>query len=249
MRDDEEKGGFLARWSRRKEAARQGRVAAETPTPDGEVVDEALAPRGEGNQPGGEAGAMASAEPEQRAEPASTARVELTEADFADVDFSALNSSSDFTRFLGPRVPEAIRQRALARLWQTDPAFSTADVLHDYAEDFTDAAKAVPGIASSWKFGRGYLSDEEVAAWEALGKPPAEAEAAAGEKKGGEQVAEAESEAPAGPPADPSETTKVVSPQSDADRAGEHPVDEATPDCGAVAADPTALPRDGNGKA
>ena len=186
MRDDEEKGGFLARWSRRKDAVRRGEAPTEPGLPEGGAADEAPSSGDDAPKPDGTAGETASVASEQRIEPSSPGKRELTEADFADVDFSALNESSDFTRFLGPRVPEAIRQKALARLWQTDPAFSTADVLHDYAEDFTDAAKAVPGIASSWKFGRGFLSDEEVAAWEALGKSPAEAETAAGGRKGGE---------------------------------------------------------------
>lgn len=238
MQDDAEKDGFIARWSRRKEAVRRGEAVAEPLAP--------VAPADTDTPPSGPATPESAAEVPDEVCAGDAAQRVLTEADFADVDFSALTEASDFTRFLGPRVPDVIRQKALARLWQTDPAFSTADVLHDYAEDFTDAAKAVPGIASSWKFGRGFLSDDEVAAWEALGKPPAEAEASAGEKKGLDQVTEVPRQEGAEPDAPSATSPDAEAPQARADaaRVDAGPAKDAAP----VAAAP-ALLREENAKA
>jgi hypothetical protein len=44
------------------------------------------------------------------------AKRELTEADFADVDFDALHARSDYTRFLAKGVPDAIKHKALRKL-------------------------------------------------------------------------------------------------------------------------------------
>ena len=41
---------------------------------------------------------------------------QLTEADFADVDFAALDAKSDYTRFLQAGVPDSIRNKALRRM-------------------------------------------------------------------------------------------------------------------------------------
>lgn len=111
----------------------------------------------------------------------------LTEADFADVDFEALNFQSDYKRFMAPGVPAHIRNRALRKLWVSDPVLANLDGLDDYIDDYTDAAVAVPTglLKTAHKIGRGFLSDDEVAEWERLGKPP-ETAAKAGDS---EQVA------------------------------------------------------------
>src|SRR5204863_10140657 len=98
---------------------------------------------------------------------------ELTEADFADVDFDALDAKSDYARFLAKGVPEAIKQKALRKLWASDPVFSQIEPLQEYAGDFTDAAVAVPAgtLKTAYRVGKGFLSDEEVAEWEKLGHP------------------------------------------------------------------------------
>ncbi len=88
----------------------------------------------------------------------------LTEADFADVDFEALDAASDYGRFVRSNVPDVIRNRALARLWTSDPVFAGADPIHDYHGDFTDAAVAVKdGLQTAYRVGIGFLTDEEVA--------------------------------------------------------------------------------------
>jgi putative acetyltransferase len=149
---------FLRRWSRRKLEAK-------------EAPDQRDATR--------EADARTAASEPVEAEPGQEPR-QLTEADFADVDFDALDAKSDYTRFLAPGVPEAIKQKALHKLWASDTIFSQIDPFQDYAGDFTDAAVAVPAgtLKTAYRVGKGFLTDEEVAVWEKLGHP-SEAKAAA----------------------------------------------------------------------
>ena len=154
MNEDEP---FLKRWSRRKVEAREGPDKVER-APEGADADVrvpgdvALPAQGEGR-------------PQDEREP--------TEADFADVDFDALDAKSDYARFLTKGVPEAIKQKALRKLWASDPVFSQIEPFQEYAGDFTDAAVAVPAgtLKTAYRVGKGFLSDEEVAAWEKLGHP------------------------------------------------------------------------------
>jgi putative acetyltransferase len=152
MNEDEP---FLKRWSRRKVEAREGpdKVEPARESKDGDVGmagDVSLPAQGEGRPHG---------------------KRELTEADFADVDFDALDAKSDYARFLAKGVPEAIKQKALRKLWASDPVFSQIEPLQEYAGDFTDAAVAVPAgtLKTAYRVGKGFLSDEEVAEWEKLG--------------------------------------------------------------------------------
>ena len=98
-----------------------------------------------------------------------------SEADFANVDFDALDISSDYTRFMQPGVPDAIRQKALRKLWASDPVLAMPDLLNDYMGDYTDAALAVSPdlLRTAYRVGRGFLDDSEVAAREELGRPAA----------------------------------------------------------------------------
>ena len=140
-----EAGDFLGRWSRRKRA-----VADE---PDA-VVDAA---------------------PEAVAGPA-----EIPEKTDAEVmlelglpEPDAMKAGDDFSAFMARAVPQRLRERALRRLWVSDPVLANLDGLVDYAEDYTDAATVVPGMKTAYKVGRGFLDDVEKIASE----PEAEAEA------------------------------------------------------------------------
>ncbi len=165
MSDADDKG-FLDRWSRRKQQARDGQVDDAARALDGNA---AVVTPAAHSQPG----AAAAAEDKATGKPASGESQPMPgEDDFADVDFAALDATSDYKRFMGANVPDAIRQKALTRLWTSDPLFAGLDPHHDYHGDYTDAAVAVKeGIKTAYQVGRGFLSDEEVAAWENLGKP------------------------------------------------------------------------------
>src|SRR3546814_1507662 len=61
-------------------------------------------------------------------------------------------------------VPNALKQRALRRLWQVDPAFRHICMLDDYNLDYTDAATVVPNLKTIYQVGRGMvLPGEDVA--------------------------------------------------------------------------------------
>ncbi len=126
---------FLSRWSRRKQAVREGLVEPEPEQPA--VPAESAAP-----------------EPKVEDVPADASA-------FDDVDFDALNYESDYTRFMAEDVPEMVRRRALRALWRSDPILANVDGLNDYDEDFTDAALVVENLASAYKPGRGYAADDE----------------------------------------------------------------------------------------
>lgn len=98
---------FLTRWSRRKTQARDGSIGLETP------ISEASA----GPAPA----------------PATQNAPVLTDADLPPLD--SLDQDSDFSAFLSPGVSEALRQRALRKLF-TSAKFQIRDGLDDYDEDY-----------------------------------------------------------------------------------------------------------------
>ncbi|WP_051340438.1 DUF3306 domain-containing protein [Azospirillum halopraeferens] len=103
MTDDD---GFLARWSRRKQAARTA------PPPDAD----AMATDGDGNGDG-------EGEAEEAVDPAT-----LPSPD-------TLGADSDYTVFLKKGVPKALRLAALRRAWASDPAITGHKPLVDYDWD------------------------------------------------------------------------------------------------------------------
>ena len=104
---------FLNRWSRRKQAERNDEAVADSLTAVTAV------------------GAR-----EQEATPAVDAdpRQELTDADMPPLD--SLDSDSDFSVFMSPKVSEQLRTQALRKLFHL-PAFNVTDGLNDYDEDYT----------------------------------------------------------------------------------------------------------------
>ncbi|MCP4185374.1 MAG: DUF3306 domain-containing protein [Hyphomicrobiales bacterium] len=135
-----EKKGFAARWSERKIADGQDGDNYETEKitslPDGQEHEKT-----EGNN--------------------QVFNGPLTEADFDDVDFDALDKSSDYTRFVQTGVPQAIQKKALRKLWASDSVFEVLDGMNDYDEDFTGDGLAGKAFKTAYKIGRGYFTDEE----------------------------------------------------------------------------------------
>lgn len=129
--------GFLGRWSERKLKARA--------EPDQEPAVEDAPDAGLPAEPG---------------EPKSEAEV-LEELGLPDPD--TLVKGDDFSLFMKKAVPSALRNRALRRLWLTDPVLANLDGLNDYEQDFTAAATVVPNLKTAYRVGLGYLRDEPVA--------------------------------------------------------------------------------------
>ncbi len=95
-------------------------------------------------------------------------------------DPETLGEGDDFSRFMMQEVPARLRNRALRRLWLTNPVLANLDELLDYGEDFTDAATVVENLQTAYRAGRGYLIEEpedaaDAASPETEGTPPAQA--------------------------------------------------------------------------
>jgi hypothetical protein len=172
--------GFLARWSRRKQTARRERPGrGELDAPEAPEASEPAAPPDSATPESAEAAG----------DPELVARLP---------DPDSLDESSDFSVFLQEGVPDAIRRKALRRLWRLNPVFANLDGLNDYDEDFTDAATVIEGLKTLYKAGKGYLDEHESAAPEVeaaeaeAGEVPAAAEASQDRGGDSERVAEAE---------------------------------------------------------
>lgn len=163
MANDDEP--FLSRWSRLKRG-----VATEAKKPSDTEAEERK-PDIAGQPAQAEfsnemARSGASGEAEARSEP------ERPTLDLENIDFDKLDSTSDYKPFMSADVPDEVRNKALNKLWLSDPVLSAPDQLSDYMDDFTDAARAVPTglLRTAYKVGQGFLSDDEAAEWDRLGR-------------------------------------------------------------------------------
>ncbi len=146
MADNEK--GFASRWSERKLLVQQGKNTGD------EVKAANLTELDENDN-------SAVSDPQ--------AKDQLTEADFEDVDFDALDNASDYTRFLKTNVPAAIQKKALRKLWTSDSVFEVLDGMNDYDEDFTGDGLAGRVFRTAHEIGRGFLAGHDD---EEAGQPP-----------------------------------------------------------------------------
>ena len=79
----------------------------------------------------------------------------LVELGLQDPD--SLQSGDDFSAYMAKAVPTRIRNKALRKLWLSDPKLANLDMLVDYGEDFTDSAMAVENIQTAYQVGKGML--------------------------------------------------------------------------------------------
>lgn len=118
---DDDTGGFLSRWSRRKVQVRQG-VAPVEPAPVA-VVPAAMP----------SAQSSAAAAPVPTATAVDTPPAAPPPPTLADV--AALGLESDYTRFVAPGVDSGVKNAALKKLF-TDPHFNLMDGLDTYIDDY-----------------------------------------------------------------------------------------------------------------
>ena len=89
---------------------------------------------------------------------------ELSEAEvLAELDLPApesLEAGDDFSAFMKSTVPAAIRNRALRKLWLSNPVLANVDNLVDYGEDFAAEGKIAGVIKTAYRVGKGLLADE-----------------------------------------------------------------------------------------
>ncbi len=164
-------GDFLTRWSRRK----RGELPDQQETPAAEPAP-AVAPE---------------ALSEDDGDPEIVARLP---------DIDSMDDSSDFTVFLQKGVPEALRRRALRKLWRVNPVLANLDGLNDYDEDYTQLSAWGRGMKTAYRVGKGFVADD-------ADSPPAEAPAseAPAQLENPESAPPAPDE-PAGQPAAPAST-------------------------------------------
>lgn len=186
---------FLSRWSRRKRQVRDAEpeiahasvhkrssgdrdAAASARQADTDGVSAPDTADATTSKPAGQAPDLANGagapEPETAAEGMQlNDPADETPSALDDVDFDRLDYSSDYQRFMSGDVSDETRNKALRKLWVSNPLLANQDGLDDYCEDYTDAAVCLPKgvMKSAYQFGRGFLDDDEVAAWEALGRP------------------------------------------------------------------------------
>ncbi len=147
-----EDGDFLGRWSARKMRARADLVSEPSPAPE-----------------------RPSDPPTPTAEPVDSA-TDKTDAEILDElglpDPDILVKGDDFAAFLRASVPARLRNRALRRLWVSDPVLANLDGLNDYEQDFTDAATVMPGLKTAYQVGRGLLREEFERAAASRGRRP-----------------------------------------------------------------------------
>ncbi|WP_102107041.1 DUF3306 domain-containing protein [Oceaniglobus roseus] len=90
------------------------------------------------------------AEPETRSDEEILAALDLPDPD-------TLKMGDDFSRFLGKAVPLHIRNRALRRLWRSNPVLACLDGLNDYDGDYLTGSTGNGPIRTAYQVGKGML--------------------------------------------------------------------------------------------
>ncbi|MBL4645977.1 MAG: DUF3306 domain-containing protein [Rhizobiales bacterium] len=137
--DDEQ---FMSRWARRKAEISSG----ETPLEPDEIAAQEEA---------------AEALEQARAKTLDEMSDEelLEEFDLPDPD--TMETGDDFSVFMKKAIPSRLKNRALRRLWLSNPALANLDMLVDYGDDFTDAAMVVPNMKTIYQVGKGIVRKVE----------------------------------------------------------------------------------------
>jgi len=133
----EGEGGFLSRWSDRKnQIAKGGDVPDERPAP--EIAEDTII--------------------EDEEDAALTDAELLEKYDLPDPE--VVTEESGLEQFLNGRgLPGRVRQMALRRLWRLNPLFGVVDDMVEYGEDYTDAATVIEGMKTAYTVGKGYAKE------------------------------------------------------------------------------------------
>ncbi|RAU22337.1 DUF3306 domain-containing protein [Paramagnetospirillum kuznetsovii] len=124
---------FLERWSKRKREAKTAAVVADESPPTPTLP----------HQGGGS--------PAEPPEPP---------ADLPSID--SLGAESDYSAFLKPGVPAALRGQALQKLWASNPSLMAPEVMDLHMGDYTSPAVAEV-VKTAWRLGKGVLDATELA--------------------------------------------------------------------------------------
>ena len=88
----------------------------------------------------------------------------------------SLTADSDFSVFMRPNVPEALRQAALQKLWRSDPLYANLDGLLEYGEDYAAAFSDTTVVGTAYRVLQGMPGGEEPTAASHATEPSAEAQ-------------------------------------------------------------------------
>jgi len=196
-------GGFLSRWSRRKQQAREGEPALDD-DPKAAPLASAPAPAAVDEQ-------AETVDEDSLSDEELLARYELP-------DPSTLTASDDVAAFMRNGVPKRLRNMALRRVWRLDPVLANLDGLNDYDEDYTDAAMLVgAAVKTAYQVGKGGAAHlQEAAEKLAAGEP---------ERAGVEDRSE-----PAGERPDPEGESREAAPEAQEAATEPEPVEPSAPD-------------------
>lgn len=136
-------GGFLSRWSRRKQS-----VATEPDDPDAVSEDAAADAAGDAEE--------AELADTQADEELSDAEL-LEKYDLKDPD--ELGPGDDFSGFMRAAIPEHLRRRALRTLWRSNPVLANLDGLNDYDGDWTGGSVPAGQLKTAYRVGMGFVRD------------------------------------------------------------------------------------------
>lgn len=78
---------------------------------------------------------------------------------YALPDPDTLKPGDSIKGFMQKQIPSRLRNRALRKLWISNPVLANLDELIDYGEDYTDAATVIENMATVYQVGRGMLRD------------------------------------------------------------------------------------------
>ena len=135
---DDQKEGFLSRWSARKSEVTRGNIV-----------------------PGDPVGGL-DTEPDATTleyEEAHLSDDELLKK-YDLPNPATIEDETALDRFFSGDMPERLRQMALRRLWRLNPLFAVVDDMVEYGEDYTDAATVIDGMQTAYSAGKGYLNHQ-----------------------------------------------------------------------------------------
>lgn len=131
-------------------------------------------------------------------------------------DPDTMQAGDDFSAFMAKVVPTRLRNRALRKLWLSNPALANLDALLDYGEDFTKSERALEDFQTTYQVGKGLLAHvqemarQEEAASQAADAPEEIEEIDDQEEEVPEALALVEDETETEPDADVSEDADGV---------------------------------------
>lgn len=181
-RDDEDGGGFLSRWSRLKQEAREREQEPEAPPPEPEPEQEPEA-EAAAEPEAGDAAPAVGGDQGEAAEP----------LDLPDID--SLTRDSDYSVFMRAGVPADLRRQALRKLWRSDPVLANLDGLNDYDQNYAAPSIVGAAVRTAYDVFKGY-APRDVEAGEATAEAADSVEAAAQQSDAAAQYPQPPAEQP-----------------------------------------------------